>query len=155
MAPWPIAMPSSTAIVLNSVATTPACSTAPATSAPRSRRCTCPGTNWVKLFATVMMGLPKSASVIPVARHRARVPGRPARLRLAFEIDAAYALTTGLMLAGVLLLPGVAATVRARLRRLLDGFILAACLFYTAWTLALQPLHEAYLGRPTPVKLSA
>jgi diguanylate cyclase (GGDEF)-like protein len=81
--------------------------------------------------------------------------GRPERLRLAFEIDAAHAVATGLMVTGLLLLPGVAATVRARLRRLLDGFILAACLFYTAWTLALQPLHEAYLGQPTPIRLGA
>ena len=33
-----------------------------------------PGTNWVKLLAMATIGLPKSSSVIPVARHRARAP---------------------------------------------------------------------------------
>ena len=83
MPPWPIAMPSSTAIVLNSFATPPAAATASATSAPRLRRWTWPGTNCVKLFATATMGLPKSASVIPVARHRARAP---AMLRPCVEV---------------------------------------------------------------------
>ncbi len=37
-------------------------------------RCTWPGTNWVKELAMAMIGLPKSPSVMPVARHRARAP---------------------------------------------------------------------------------
>ncbi len=74
MPPWPMAMPSSTAMVLNSRPTPPASAIASATSAPMSLRCTCPGTNWVKLLAMATIGLPKSSSVIPVARHRARAP---------------------------------------------------------------------------------
>ena len=74
MPPWPIAMPSSTAMVLNSLATPPAFSISRATIWPRSFRCTWPGTNWVKLFAMAMMGLPKSPSFMPVARHSARAP---------------------------------------------------------------------------------
>ncbi len=74
MPEWPIAMPSSTAMVLNSRPTPPASATAPATSWPMSLRWTCPGTNCVKLFAIATMGLPKSASVMPVARHSARAP---------------------------------------------------------------------------------
>jgi hypothetical protein len=70
----PIAMPSSIAIVLNSLATPPACSISRATSWPRSLRWTWPGTNWVNELTTAMIGLPKSASVIPVARHRPRAP---------------------------------------------------------------------------------
>src|SRR5437879_9040862 len=74
MPPWPIAMPSSTAIVLNSLATPPASTTDAATISPTLRRCTWPGTNWVKEFATATIGLPKSDSVMPVARHNARAP---------------------------------------------------------------------------------
>src|SRR5690349_17875465 len=74
MPPWPMAMPSSTAIVLNSLATPPASATASATIMPRLRRCTWPGTNWVKLLATATIGLPKSPSVMPVARQSARAP---------------------------------------------------------------------------------
>ena len=74
MPPWPIAMPSSTAIVLNSRPTPPASAIDSATSAPMLRRCTCPGTNWVKLLAIATIGLPKSPSVMPVARHSARAP---------------------------------------------------------------------------------
>src|SRR5262249_40813121 len=74
MPSWPMAMPSSTAIVLNSLATPPAFSISRATSCPRSLRCTWPGTNWVNELATAMIGLPKSASFMPVARHRPRAP---------------------------------------------------------------------------------
>ena len=74
MPSWPMAMPSSTAMVLNSLATPPARSISRATSWPRSFRCTWPGTNWVKELTTAMIGLPKSASFIPVARHRPRAP---------------------------------------------------------------------------------
>ena len=35
---------------------------------------TCPGTNCVKEFAIAMIGLPKSPSLTPVARQRARAP---------------------------------------------------------------------------------
>ena len=56
MPSWPMAMPSSTAMVLNSLATPPAASISRATSWPMSLRWTCPGTNWVKEFTTAMMG---------------------------------------------------------------------------------------------------
>src|SRR2546421_477759 len=74
MPPWPMAMPSSTAIVLTSGPIPPASKIEPATSWPRSLRWTCPGTNWVKLLAMATIGLPKSSSVMPVARHSARAP---------------------------------------------------------------------------------
>ena len=83
MPSWPIAMPSSTAMVLNSFATPPAASISRATSWPMSFRCTWPGTNWVKELATAMIGLAKSASFMPVARHSARAP---AMLRPAVEV---------------------------------------------------------------------
>ena len=74
MPSWPMAMPSSTAMVLNSLAMPPAASISRATIWPRSLRWTWPGTNWVKLLATAMIGLPKSPSFMPVARHRPRAP---------------------------------------------------------------------------------
>ena len=74
MPPWPMAMPSSTAIVLNSRGIAPAARIASATTWPTSRRCTWPGTNSVKLFATAMIGLPMSSLATPVARSRARAP---------------------------------------------------------------------------------
>ncbi len=87
MPSWPMAIPSSTAMVLNSFATPPTCSISRATSWPRSLRCTWPGTNWVNELATAMIGLWKSPSVIPVARHRARAP---AMLRPAVEVRERY-----------------------------------------------------------------
>jgi len=74
MPSWPMAMPSSTAMVLNSFATPPARSISRATSWPRSLRWTWPGTNWVKELAMAMIGFLKSSSFIPVARHSARAP---------------------------------------------------------------------------------
>ena len=61
-------------MVLNSLATPPLASISPATSCPKSFRWTWPGTNWVNEFTTAMIGLPKSSSVIPVARQRPRAP---------------------------------------------------------------------------------
>src|ERR1700753_202636 len=74
MPSWPMAMPSSTAIVLNSLATPPLASISRATIWPRSFRCTWPGTNWVNELAMAMIGLPKSPSFMPVARQRPRAP---------------------------------------------------------------------------------
>jgi len=74
MPPWPMAMPSSMAMVLNSLATPPAASISRATIWPRSFRWTWPGTNWVKELAMAMIGLLKSPSFMPVARHKARAP---------------------------------------------------------------------------------
>ena len=67
-------MPSSIAIVLNSTPQPPAASITVFTFCPTSWRCTCPGTNWVKLLAIATIGFSKSASVIPVARHSERAP---------------------------------------------------------------------------------
>ncbi|KAF1041610.1 MAG: hypothetical protein GAK34_02939 [Delftia tsuruhatensis] len=88
MPSWPMAMPSSTAMVLNSLATPPAASISRATSWPRSLRWTWPGTNCVKELAMAMMGLSKSPSFMPVARHRARAP---AMLRPPVEVLERYA----------------------------------------------------------------
>ncbi len=87
MPSWPMAMPSSTAMVLNSLATPPAASISRATNCPRSFRCTWPGTNWVNELAIATMGLLKSPSFMPVARQRARAP---AMLRPAVEVLERY-----------------------------------------------------------------
>src|SRR5690606_3846069 len=83
----PIAIPSSTAMVLNSLATPPAASIWRATSWPMSFRCTWPGTNCVNEFTTAMMGFSKSSSFMPVARHSARAP---AMLRPCVEVRDRY-----------------------------------------------------------------
>src|SRR5699024_7863557 len=70
----PMAMPSSTAMVLNSLPMPPTFSTSSRTSWPMSLRWTCPGTNCVNELAMAMIGLPKSPSCMPVARHKARAP---------------------------------------------------------------------------------
>ncbi len=72
--PWPMAIPSSTAMVLNSRGIPPACLTASATISPTGLRCVCPGTNWVYEFATATIGLPKSSRSTPAARSSARAP---------------------------------------------------------------------------------
>jgi hypothetical protein len=58
MPPWPIAIPSSIAIVLNSRGTPPAALTASAITRPTAARWVWPGTNSVKLSATATIGLP-------------------------------------------------------------------------------------------------
>ena len=74
MPPWPIAMPSSTAMVLNSRGTPPAAVMACDTIRPTGCRWVCPGTNSVKLLATATIGLPMSAPATPEARSSARAP---------------------------------------------------------------------------------
>ena len=58
-----------------------------ATICPKSFKWTCPGTNWVNEFAIAMIGLPKSPSVMPVARHKERAP---AILRPCVEVRERY-----------------------------------------------------------------
>lgn len=74
MPPWPMAMPSSTAIVLNSRGIAPAARIASETMRPTGARWVCPGTNSVKEFATAMIGLPMSSLATPDARISARAP---------------------------------------------------------------------------------
>ena len=62
MPPWPMAMPSSMAMVLNSLAMPPAFSISPRHQLAQVVQVDMAGTNWVKLLAMAMMGLPKSAS---------------------------------------------------------------------------------------------
>src|SRR3954452_1447522 len=74
MPPWPIAIPSSTAIVLNSSGTPPALCTAALTTSPTGFRWVWPGTNCVYELATATIGLPKSSRATPAARRSARAP---------------------------------------------------------------------------------
>jgi hypothetical protein len=69
-----MAMPSSTAMVLNSRGMPPAAWIASETIRPTGWRWVCPGTNSVKLFATATIGLPKSSRATPAALSRARAP---------------------------------------------------------------------------------
>ena len=66
---WPMAMPSSTAIVLNSRGMPPASRMASETMRPTLLRWTWPGRNSSKEFAMAMMGfLPMSSPLTPAAR---------------------------------------------------------------------------------------
>ena len=74
----PIAIPSSTAIVLNSNGMPPACLTASFTTRANACRCTCPGTMSQYELQTAMNGLSKSRAsrICPVARSRLRCGAR-------------------------------------------------------------------------------
>ncbi|MNI75259.1 hypothetical protein D3C73_1313930 [compost metagenome] len=69
-----MAMPSSTAMVLNSRGTAPAARIASETIRPTGARWVWPGTNSVKELATAMIGLPMSVLATPEARSSARAP---------------------------------------------------------------------------------
>ena len=71
---WPIAMPSSMAIVLNSAAKHPCFSISDLTYWPTPCRCTCPGTICVNELAMPITGRPKCSSFIPFALQRLRAP---------------------------------------------------------------------------------
>ena len=74
MPPWPMAMPSSTAMVSNSAAKQPRASMRRLTYWPISCRWTCPGTNCVKELAMPMIGRPICVSRMPLARQRLLAP---------------------------------------------------------------------------------
>ena len=74
MPSWPMAMPSSTAMVLNSAAKHPRASIRCLTYWPISCRCTWPGTNWVNELAMPMIGRPNCSSRMPLARQRLLAP---------------------------------------------------------------------------------
>ena len=63
--------------------------------------------------------------------------------------------STGLLLAGLLLLPGAVPTTTARLRRLLDGLAIGTCLFVAGWTLLLSPLAGGDLEVTGPLATTA
>ncbi len=75
--------------------------------------------------------------------------------RLAGEAAIAVSLAIALATAGVLVLPAVPGSGRARLRHVLDGLVAAASLFYIAWSLVLEPVHRRLTGGPVPLKLTA
>jgi len=69
-----MAMPSSTAMVLNSFATTARRLDLARYQLAHVLQVHVPGTNWVNELAIAMIGLLKSPSFMPVARHSARAP---------------------------------------------------------------------------------
>ena len=70
----PMAMPSSTAMVLNSAAKQPSLPISSLTSCPISCRWVWPGTNCVKELTMAMTGLPTWSDFIPAACQSARAP---------------------------------------------------------------------------------
>ena len=72
----PIAMPSETAMVLNSMGTPPAARTPCLTFSDRRRRWKLQGMTSIQVLATPIRGLRKSSSVRPVARSMARAGAR-------------------------------------------------------------------------------
>lgn len=55
-------------------------------------------------------------------------------------LAAGFAVSTVCYLLGMLMLPGTVPNWRARLRRVLDGFAVGVCLFFTSWLLLVVPL---------------
>jgi len=74
MPTWPMAIPSSTPMVLNSNGTPPAARIASRTLRPTTSRCAWPGMICTNELHTAMNGLSKSASlwITPVARNKLR-----------------------------------------------------------------------------------
>src|SRR6266545_461039 len=98
-----------------------------------------------------------AAGAATVALTGALVGGRATedvRLQLAAGFDVAFALSTALVLAGLLVLPRVAGCARVRLRHAADGLLLAAGGFFTGWTLVVQPLYDARAGGQISTRLS-
>jgi diguanylate cyclase (GGDEF)-like protein len=77
------------------------------------------------------------------------------RMRLAVEVDIGYALSTALVLAGLITLPAVVGASRARLRYAVEGLLLAAGAFFALWNLLIQPLHQRLLHAAPPLRLTA
>jgi diguanylate cyclase (GGDEF)-like protein len=104
-----------------------------------------------------LAGVVAIAGAVAVAASSAGVAAgdRTGRLWLVAEFDVAFVGWAGLFLAGLLFLPGISGGARTRLRHVVDGVLLAAGGFFAAWTLLVQPMHEARLGGPVPVKLVA
>jgi diguanylate cyclase len=79
--------------------------------------------------------------------------GATSPVRLAGEVAVGSSLSILLIMAAVLALPGVVGSGRALRLHVLDGFIIAASLFYAGWTLVIEPLHRQYLHGPVPLRL--
>jgi diguanylate cyclase len=73
-----------------------------------------------------------------------------APMRLASAVAVAMALGTLTLLVGTLMLPGAAESPGAAVRHLLDGFVVAAALWFVGWVLVSQPTR--LLGDQTPAR---
>ncbi|WP_239075504.1 putative bifunctional diguanylate cyclase/phosphodiesterase [Planosporangium flavigriseum] len=101
------------------------------------------------------LALPIGALGPVVAAVHAAVSGASAPTRLGGEVAAGSAMSTLLILIGVLGVIGVVSSGRALLSHVLDGLVIGASLFYAGWTLVVEPLHRHYVGDPVPLRLQA
>jgi diguanylate cyclase (GGDEF)-like protein len=82
-----------------------------------------------------------------------RTGGAHRPVLVAAAVGSGYVLAMVFLVAGVLLLPGVARSAGVRGRLILDGLILALSAFYVSWTLFVEPMHRSYLHRTVPLIL--
>jgi diguanylate cyclase (GGDEF)-like protein len=108
-----------------------------------------------RAYLTLAAALPVAALALGAATVDALVTGGGSPTRLAAEVAVGSALSTLLILAGVLGVLGVADSGRGLLRHVLDGLVIAASLFYAGWTLVIEPLHRHYVGNTIPLRLRA
>jgi diguanylate cyclase len=109
-------------------------------------------------FLALAAALPAGALGLVAAAVGLFADPGASRTVLAAPVAAGSVVSIALVLAGVLALPGMLArrgTVnRGHLlqRHVLDGFVIAASVFYVAWTLLIEPLHRRYAHGPVPLR---
>jgi diguanylate cyclase (GGDEF)-like protein len=114
-----------------------------------------PATPGLLLAAGTLVGPAGVIAAVVIGSMIGRGAGEGRPLAATAVVGAACAISLTLLIAGLLNMPGVAPGVGARARRVLDGTILAASVFYVSWTLLIEPMHRRYLGRAVPMLLEA
>ncbi len=73
----------------------------------------------------------------------------------AYAVVVGVAASVVLFLVALLLLPGVAPSVRSRIRRLVDGLAIGTCFFFAGWSLLVIPLSGDHAGPVGPHVVTA
>jgi len=93
------------------------------------------------MLGTAVAAIGATAPVVAVLTRPEMLTHRHPRMDFAPAVAVGFAIAGAALVAGLLLLPGVAPTGRVRLRRLLDGTMVSASVLFVVWVVAV-PFHD-------------
>ena len=93
-------------------------------------------------FGATAAALTAAAPAVALMDRPEMIHHRHARMEFAPYVGAGFGVAAVLLVVGILFLPAVAGSSRARVRRFLDAFMVSAGIFFLVWALAIAPDQE-------------